>query len=140
MLTSRNLFHRSLVALVLSVASLDAMAQSAIRQRDALLELLLSGLNQDIDLRAYNPELRAELGKVLKRSRAYRSQRREPVGSELLKMVHSELVQYERLLVSVTDDSRAPAAAAAYVDQLRPCYEWEGYHDCPEREASFAID
>jgi hypothetical protein len=24
------------------------------------------------------------------------------------------------------------------VDALRPCYEWEGFHDCPEREALFA--
>src|SRR5204862_1196683 len=28
--------------------------------------------------------------------------------------------------------------AVTYVTDLAPCYEWEGYHDCPEREASFA--
>jgi hypothetical protein len=137
---SKNLFRRSLVALVLIVASLEAMAQSAATQRDALLDLLLWGLHQNIELAAFRSELHEELGSVLERSRAYQSQRRDPAGSGLLKMVHSKLVQYERLLVSVTDDSRAPSAAAAYADRLRPCYEWEGYHDCPEREASFAID
>ena len=23
---------------------------------------------------------------------------------------------------------------------LQPCYEWEGFHDCPEREAQFAAE
>jgi len=32
----------------------------------------------------------------------------------------------------------AAPSKAAYVDSLRPCYEWEGYHDCPERDALFA--
>ena len=77
---------------------------------------------------------------MLRRSRAYESQRREPVRSSELEMLHAAQVRYERLLVSMADDSRVPALAATYVDQLRPCYEWEGYHDCPEREASFAID
>jgi len=32
----------------------------------------------------------------------------------------------------------ALSAAREYVEALRPCYEWEGFHDCPEREAVFA--
>jgi hypothetical protein len=44
----------------------------------------------------------------------------------------------ERRLVAVSDGSAAPGLAVAYVDRLRPCYEWEGYHDCPEAEAVFA--
>jgi hypothetical protein len=44
---------------------------------------------------------------------------------------------YERRLFAVgTGD--AAAEAARYVAALRPCYEWEGFHDCPEREAVFA--
>src|ERR1035437_799095 len=35
---------------------------------------------------------------------------------------------------------KAPALPPADVDRLRPCYEWEGFHDCPEREAIFAAD
>lgn len=53
-------------------------------------------------------------------------------------MVQFAQVNYERRLVAVTNDPRAPALAAEYVDSLRPCYEWEGFHDCPEREAEFA--
>jgi hypothetical protein len=53
-------------------------------------------------------------------------------------MVHDALIAYERRLVAWTDDKGARTLAAAYVDRLRPCYEWEGYHDCPEREAQFA--
>src|SRR4029078_5892193 len=41
-------------------------------------------------------------------------------------------------LSALADGPAATARAVRYVDQLRPCYEWEGYHDCPEREATFA--
>lgn len=46
---------------------------------------------------------------------------------------------YEGKLVAAA----APGAGVArlardYVDALRPCYEWEGFHDCPESEALFA--
>jgi hypothetical protein len=46
---------------------------------------------------------------------------------------------YERGLWAIAR-ARPDAAnlAAAYVEQLRPCYEWEGFHDCPEAEAMFA--
>ena len=53
-------------------------------------------------------------------------------------MVQAAQVNYKRRLVAVSNDREAPALAAAYVDNLRPCYEWEGFHDCPEREAVFA--
>jgi hypothetical protein len=140
MLMSRNLFGHSLVAVVLIVASVVPLAQSAATQGDALLDLLLWGMHQNDELAAYPPELREDLVKVLHRSQAYRSQRPAPAGSPRQKMLRSKLLRYERMLVAVTDDSKAPALAAAYVDRLRPCYEWEGYHDCPEREASFAIE
>jgi len=55
-------------------------------------------------------------------------------------MVYTAWVGYERKLAAVSGDPKAPALAAAYVDRLRPCYEWEGFHDCPEREAIFAAD
>src|SRR5207249_1358642 len=43
-------------------------------------------------------------------------------------------------LAALSDDPAAPALAADYVTALHPCYEWEGYHDCPEREARFATE
>jgi hypothetical protein len=55
-------------------------------------------------------------------------------------MLYSSVVRYEGKLVAVSGDPRAPALAAAYVDSLRPCYEWEGYHECPEQEAKFAAE
>lgn len=45
---------------------------------------------------------------------------------------------YERRLWNVARVPGAAALAAAYVQALHPCYEWEGYHDCPEHEAVFA--
>ena len=135
----KDMLRCSLVAILLIVGSVDAWAQSAAHQSDALLDLLLWGIDRGIDITAYTPEVDAELDKVLRRSRAYESRRREPVRSEL-EMSHAAQVRYERLLVAMADDSGAPALAVAYVNQLRPCYEWEGYHDCPEREASFAAD
>jgi hypothetical protein len=42
------------------------------------------------------------------------------------------------MVVAVAADANAQALAFEYVDRLRPCYEGEGYHDCPEREAVFA--
>jgi hypothetical protein len=116
------------------------LAQNAAIPSDALLDLLVWGVDRGVDVTAYTPELNAELERILRRSRAYESQCREPVRSSELEMLHAAQVRYERLLVSMADDTRAPALPATYVDQLRPCYEWEGYHDCPEREASFAID
>jgi hypothetical protein len=55
-------------------------------------------------------------------------------------MVYTVQVRYEAKLAAVADSPRAPDLALAYVERLRPCYEWEGYHDCPEREAIFARD
>jgi hypothetical protein len=137
----KDMYRCSLVAILLIVVSLDTWAQSAARQSDALLDLLLWGTDRSIHITAYTPEVNAELDKVLRRSQAYESQRREPVGSAGFEiLLNTAQVRYERLLVAMADDSRAPALAVTYVNELRPCYEWEGYHDCPEREASFAID
>ena len=36
--------------------------------------------------------------------------------------------------------SAAERDATRYVEALRPCYEWEGGSDCPQREALFAAD
>ena len=53
-------------------------------------------------------------------------------------MVHAARLRYERKLAALSDDPEAGTMAAAFVDRLKPCYEWEGYHDCPEHEARFA--
>ena len=90
------------------------------------------------DLNRYPPRVRQELQRFLERARAYRPRPR-PVGWD---------PKWEWCMrpAKATKPSwrRQPALQARlvshseYVDALRPCYEWEGFHDCPEREALFA--
>jgi hypothetical protein len=119
--------------------SLVSSAQiSGASLRDALVDVLVWGADVKIDPNAYPPAVKSELERHLHRSREYRSERRPPANSSELRMVYAVQVRYERQLVALTDDPRARSLAMAYVDGLRPCYEWEGYSDCPEREATFA--
>ena len=53
-------------------------------------------------------------------------------------MVYTAQTNYERKLATFSDDPRTADMARAYVESLRPCYEWEGFHGCPEHEAQFA--
>ena len=53
-------------------------------------------------------------------------------------MVFEAQIRYERRLVAMSTSPDVNALAMAYVTDLRPCYEWEGGSDCPEREAMFA--
>ena len=53
-------------------------------------------------------------------------------------MVYGAREGYESKLVAGSERDGVEAVAQQYVDRLLPCYEWEGYHDCPEREATFA--
>jgi hypothetical protein len=116
-------------------------AQLAVRDADVLLDVLVWGTYavRTVDPAAYPPGVRGELQAHLRRADAYQSKRPVPAGSER-KMVHSAQVGYERRLAAVTADAAAPSLAAAYVSALKPCYEWEGFHECPEREAIFADD
>jgi hypothetical protein len=108
--------------------------------RDEIVGLLVLSADLPIDLKAYPPDASAELQRYLQRYKAYRSKRVRSMKSGLDAMVYTAWVGYERKLAAVSGDPKAPALAAAYVDRLRPCYEWEGFHDCPEREAIFAAD
>ena len=129
-----------IVAIVsLALSPFLASAQdSRTNLTDGLIALLVWGTDTKIDVNAYSPDVRQDLEKYFQRRSGYKSQRRRPTNSSELSMVYDAQVRYERRLVAVTDDPRAASFAAQYVDDLRPCYEWEGYHDCPEREASFA--
>jgi hypothetical protein len=116
----------------------SVVAQTRSTAGDRLVDALLAGFHR-VPVSEYDPKIRSELEKVLQRAEAYRSRRRGPVQPPLEKMVYDAWVAYERRLVAMADDPTAPALAAQYVNTLKPCYEWEGYHDCPEREARFAI-
>ena len=130
---------RTIVMVGLVCASFVSSAQTpGAGRRDALVDLLVWGAEPQIDPKAYSSAVQAELETYLRRSREYRPARRPATNSAELQMVSAAEVRYERRLVAVTGDPRAPALAAAYVDSLRPCYEWEGNHECPEKEAAFA--
>ena len=109
---------------------------------DVILENLLSGVHGGTNVSPYSGQLRAELEEFLRRADSYRTTR-PPEGGGEMSMVDWARVSYERILfasaagTSLSRDS-ATALAVGYVTSLRPCYEWEGFHDCPEREAKFA--
>jgi hypothetical protein len=107
---------------------------------EELLYLLVFGLgSREIRPTDYPPALRPELTAHLRRFNAYRSTRTGLAKTGEFGMVYSAWTGYERQLAAVSASSKTPALALAYVSELKPCYEWEGYHDCPEREAVFAI-
>jgi hypothetical protein len=126
-----------LTSLLLAVSPLTLSAQSAPNHEDALLDVLVWGTHMPIDPKDYSSVLRAEVEQFLRRAKAYRSKRAKPSRSDA-QMAHTAQVIYERRLAAVSNDPRGSALAVAYVKSLRPCYEWEGYHDCPESEALFA--
>lgn len=104
----------------------------------SLLDVLVWGTDIKIDVPSYPPDVRAQFSQLRQRSDRYRSARRRPAGSSELAMVYDAQVRYERRLIAASTSSGADALAVAYVNELHPCYEWEGFHDCPEREAAFA--
>ena len=105
----------------------------------SLIDALVWGAEREVDRTAYAAPLRAEIDAHHRRFQAYRSRRPKPPGaSGLESMVYEAKVRYERRLVAVSAAPEASELALAYVSELRPCYEWEGFHDCPEREATFA--
>ncbi len=114
--------------------------QSARTPDDALVAALVWGEYDGIDASTYRSDVKAELERARRRLEVYQSPRRRPVNSSEEEMVYEVMVRYERLLVAFATNSKAQADAVNYVNELRPCYEWEGYHDCPEREASFATE
>jgi hypothetical protein len=122
-----------------AVSSLTASAQTPNSLRHTLVDALVWDADVKIDLAEYSPQVRAELDTHIQRSERYRSERQQPATSDERKMVYFAQVRYERRLAAVSDAWNASALAAAYVASLQPCYEWEGYHDCPEREAIFAV-
>lgn len=106
--------------------------------RNTLVDMLVWGADLAIDWTGYSPEVRAATERYQRRFESYRHERQPPAGSSVMKMVQAAWLRYERRLAAVSDDPMAQTLAAEFVERLKPCYEWEGYHDCPEREARFA--
>lgn len=127
----------AVIALAALVVASIAHAQSPSPYR--LLDVLVFGAFLQVDASAYSPEVRNQLQQHIKRSESYRPRPR-PAKQEprVMEMVHTAREGYERRLVAAARRSGVEALAQRYVDDLKPCYEWEGFHDCPEREARFA--
>ena len=127
-----------LPGVLVSIAPAVLAQRNASGPEDAILNVVVWGTHRAINPAAYSGPLKTEVDAHLRRAASFRSKRAVPEPGGLLEMVHAARVSYERRLAAVTADPRAPRLAAEYVDALRPCYEWEGFHDCPQREAVFA--
>jgi hypothetical protein len=127
----------TVASMAIGLSVLGSAAQSTRTPDDALVAALVWGEYDRLDLRAYLPTVKAELERARERFKAYRSPRRRSGNSPFVEIVHAAMVRYERLLMSAAGPE-AQSLAVEYVDKVRPCYEWEGYHDCPEHEAIFA--
>ena len=125
--------------IVISLASLGSSSQSRTLD-DALLAALVWGEYHHLDSSPYPSEVKAELERARRRFVSYRSPRKQPGYRSDEALLYRVMARYEGLLVAFAADPKGRALAFEYVDRLRPCYEWEGFHECPEHEASFVKD
>ena len=95
------------VSVWLAGSAVMLSAQPAANPADALLDVLVWGIHMSIDPAAYPPALRTEVELHLRRAKAYVSKRAVPPFPEG-DMIQSAQVNYERRLVAVSDDPRAP--------------------------------
>jgi len=120
------------------IASTSSGAQLK-EPRHQLLDVVVFGAFLRADVSAYSPEVRSLLLQHIKRSESYRPRPRPEDSKEpVMGMVYAARESYERRLVASVNTAGVETLAQRYVDDLRPCYEWEGYHNCPEAEAKFA--
>jgi hypothetical protein len=119
-------------------STLSARAQSPTTRREPMLVDVVLWYPTPSDGKQYGPDIRRELLQFIQREKNYRPRTRPAgLGGEM-KMVYSAREGYEGKLVGAAAKTGVERLAQRYVDELRPCYEWEGFHDCPEREAKFA--
>ena len=124
------------VLLTIAAAPLDAQVSTQPTRRQ-LLDVLV--FYADIPAGdQYTADVRRELIQFARRASSYRPRPRpDGLGGEM-RMVYAAREGYEAKLVAAAGAAGAEALARQYVDDLRPCYEWEGFGECPEREAKFA--
>ena len=128
------------VMMVALVACAAGQGQSATQPADALLNVLVFGAHAAaIDASQYTADLRRPIEAYLQRTERFitRLPHDAPPNTDL-ELVQQAWMRYEKKLAALSDDDRAANLAVEFVQQLKPCYETEGFHDCPEREARFA--
>jgi hypothetical protein len=122
---------------MLVTLSAIALAQGATSHpRWSLVDLLVWDADLSIDIAAYPADVRAQIDALRKRSKAYKSSRPK-TDDGLNGMGYGARVRYERRLVAAAG-AETDALALAYVNDLRPYYEWEGGSEGPRMEAEFA--
>lgn len=106
---------------------------------DAVMKFLVAGCfaERGTATPERDPAVAARLRSVEDRCEAFERRKPRPRGDSEAGMVASARWSYERRLFAIASGD-VEAEAARYVAALRPCYEWEGFHECPEREAVFA--
>jgi hypothetical protein len=127
----------SLFALCVAAAGNFGLGQTSGAHRE-VLDAIVFYADPPSEVAQFPPDVREELQRYLQRLRGYRPRPRPPqLGGEMT-MVYAAREGYEGKLVAASTTSGVAHLAQEYVDTLRPCYEWEGLSDCPEREALFA--
>ena len=129
----------ALVLAIVAASDAPARAQSS-PPRYQLLDAVVFHAFVLTDTSTYPPDVRALLQEHARRAQAYRPRPRPTDAKRpgLMEMVYAARENYERRLVASASTAGVDRLAHEYVDALRPCYEWEGYHGCPEHEAQFA--
>jgi hypothetical protein len=127
----------TLLTLYVATAGNLGLEQSG-RANRSVLDAIVFYADPPPDVAQFPRDLREDLQRYFQRLGAYRPRPRPPQLGPEMTMVYAAREGYERKLVAASTRSGVEQRAQEYVDTLRPCYEWEGFHDCPEREAVFA--
>lgn len=109
-------------------------------------ELLFGGFDRNVAA-IPDPAAAGRWNEVQRRAALSMSRLRPPSShSSEMSMAWGKRRHYERMFAAValpyyaTDQDELVLAeeVADFVEGMRPCYEWEGFSDCPLREAEFA--
>jgi hypothetical protein len=123
------------LAVLTAVLVTSASAQVAISSPFRLLQAVVFYGTPPTS--GYDADVLREARQFAQRAANYRPRPRPTgLGSEM-RMVYSAREGYEGKLVAAAGPG-TERLAQQYVDDLRLCYEWESFADCPEREAVFA--
>ena len=128
-----------MIGVVIALTLLPAMPRHA--DGEEVLKLLVFGCAGERPAPAAekDPAVSARLKQFEDRCDAFKARTPEPPKGSDVAMAANARWQYAQRLFAVAGGDAA-AEATQYATALRPCYEWEGFPDCPEREAVFADD
>jgi|SRR5688500_11559248 len=133
------------VGTALLAAAVSGLAQASLPP--ARNGLLFGGIGQGPYKPIDDPAAATRWKAVEDRAKSVKTKLRPlPKADGEFEMVIRKRQSYESLLIAValplgTHSDRevwVQEEAVSFVEGLRPCYEWEGFSDCPQKEAEFA--